>query len=174
MTPPDGGGGGGVRVGAPRVGVRGTNVTRNTPRFDAITKWLNEVSGVHQFDLGGISEQAQEKILYGLEKHGRPVTRVTPYMTSRTVEAGQRYLARTNKPTKNEFWAEVEKSALGVMIERIANAGGDLRSTWAAHPLTAAYREQKAKKYPGKPMGQASGKLLSEMRSTRAFAVKSR
>jgi hypothetical protein len=47
-------------------------------------------------------------------------------------------------------------------------------AVWAAHPLTAEYRKAKAKKYPGKPMGQASGALLRDVRSTQAFAATKR
>lgn len=167
MPPPDGGGGGGI-------GARRSGMTRNTPQLDAVVKWLNELESTKVFDVGGISELSQTKIKYGLEKYGRPVTKVTPYMKQRAVKAAQSYLEKTRRPTKSEFWNEVEKATLGVVIERIANAGGDLKSVWASHPLSPEYKARKAQQYPGKPMGQASGKLLSDLRSSKAFAVKSK
>lgn len=169
VPPADGGGGGSPRSGASRSGV-----TRQTPQLDAMLKWLNEVASTRVFDLGGVSDLSREKIAYGLEAHGRPVLKVTPYMTKRVVETAQKYIAKTTKPSKVAFWDEVEKTALAVVIERIANAGGDLKSEWANHPLSPAYKAAKAKKYPGKPMGQASGKLLGDLRSTRAFSVRGR
>lgn len=160
------------RTGAPRTGTGASSaVNASTPKLDAITKWLDQVSGVHTVDLGGISALSQTKIAHGLEKHGRPVTKVNSYMIGRLVARAQSWLASTSRPTKDSFWNAVDAEAKGVVIERIANAGGDLRAEWASHPLTKPYARAKAKRYPGKPMGQASGDLLSDLRSTGSFAV---
>jgi len=59
-----------------------------------------------------------------------------------------------------------------VISERIANAGGDLASVWASKPLTKRYAAWKRKNYPGKPMGQLTGDLLKELRSTRPFVTR--
>lgn len=153
------------RIGAPRAGV-----TVSTPQLDRFKKWLDEVGGVTQFDLGGIAPESQKKIQYGLEAHGRPVVAVTPYLTGRAIQGGQRAL-RGARPTVHAFWHEVEREVIGVIRERVANAGGDLRARWAANPLSREYARQKARRYPGRPMGQASGALLRDLRSERAFVV---
>ena len=75
----------------------GANVTRNTPALDATIKWLEQVGGVHGLDLGGISAESQIKIAHGLEAHGRPVTKVNPYMVARMVQRAQRWLAATGR-----------------------------------------------------------------------------
>lgn len=159
------------RTGAPRTGTGASAVTASTPRLDALTKWLDSVSAVHTVDLGGLSELSRTKIEHGLEKHGRPVTKVNAYLIGRLVQRAQSWVRNTERPTKAAFWDAIDAEALGVIRERVANAGGDLRAEWAAHPLTRPYARQKARKYPGKPMGQASGALLSDLRSTGAFAV---
>ena len=161
------------RTGTPRTGASrsGGGVTRSTPRLDAAAKWLASVSSVHTVDLGGLSELSQTKIAHGLEKHGRPVTRVTAYMIGRMVDRAQSWLRGENNPTKAAFWSTLDAEALGVICERIANGGGDLASVWAANPLTRPYARWKARKYPGKRMGEASGALLRHLRSAGAFAV---
>lgn len=170
-------GGSPARTGAPRLGQSrtggGSGVNRSTPQLDATAKWLNEISGVHTVDIGGISALSHTKIKHGLEKHGRPVTKVTAYMVGRLIDRAQRWLKSVSRPTKAAFWDTIDAEAMGVIVERIANAGGDLATQWAAHPLKPAYREWKSIKYPGKPMGQASGALLRDLRSSGAFAVTS-
>ncbi len=158
---------GSSRTGASRTGT----VTKSTPRLDAVAKWLASVQGVHTVDLIGISEESRRKIAFGLEAHGRPVTQVTPYMVARLVERARSFVASEARPTKDAFWRVIDREALGVIIERIANAGGDLASVWASRPLTREYAARKRRLYPGKPMGQASGKLLADLRSQRADAV---
>lgn len=159
------------RTGAPRTGTGASQVNASTPKLDAVAKWLDSVSGVHTVDVGGISALSQTKIVHGLEKHGRPVTRVNSYMVARLIDRAQSWLRSTQRPTKAAFWDAIDSEALGVIRERIANGGGDLRAEWAQHPLTKPYARWKAKNHPGKPMGQASGALLSDLRSTGAFAV---
>ncbi len=159
---------GASRTGAARTGSR---VTTSTPRLDATAKWLAAVQGVHTVDLIGITQESRDKIAYGLEGRGRPVTQVTPYMIARIVDRARSWIGGESRPTKDAFWRVVDREALGVIIERIANAGGDLRAVWASKPLDPDYARRKAKLYPGKPMGQASGDLLSDLRSTRADAV---
>jgi hypothetical protein len=159
---------GASRTGAPRTGTR---VQASTPRLDAAAKWLASIQGVHTVDLIGISQESRDKIAYGLEAHGRPVTPVTPYMIGRLVARAQSYLQNETRPTKDSFWRAVDREALGVIIERVANAGGDLRAVWASKPLDPEYARRKAKLYPGKPMGQASGALLSNLRSASTDAV---
>lgn len=167
MAPPDGGM---PSIGAPRTG-QPQNVRRATPQLDATAKWLDAIGGIHTIDLGGIAELSQKKIRYGLEAHGRPVTKVTPYLVGRLVTRGQRWLATTPRPSRAAWWDTIEREALGVLIERVANAGGDLAGAWSSHPLTPAYARQKARRHPGKPMGQATGALLRDLRSAGAFAV---
>lgn len=168
MPPPDGGL---PAIGAPRTGQRG--VTRSTPTLDATAKWLADLQGTHTVDLGGISELSRKKIAFGLEAHGRPVTKVTPYLIARLTTRGQRWLGQTARPTRAQWWQVIDAEALGVVIERLNTAGGDLSGEWASHPLTPAYAAQKARRYPGKPMGQATGALLRDVRSAGAFAVTS-
>lgn len=160
------------RVGTPRVGGPRSGVQVSTPRLDATAKWLGEIAGTTAIDLGGVSELSQIKIQYGLEARGRPVLLVTPYMQGRAVAAGQRYVGSTRAPTKADFWRAVEDEIKGVVIERIANAGGDLAAVWASKPLTKRYAQWKRANYPGKPMGQLTGQLLSELRSTRSFVAR--
>lgn len=160
------------RIGTPRVGGQRSGITKSTPRLDAATKWLSEIAGTTEIDLGGISDASWLKITYGLEARGRPVLLVTPYMQGRAVAAGQRYLRGTRAPTRDAFWREIELEMKGVISERIANAGGDLASVWASKPLTKRYAAWKRKNYPGKPMGQLTGDLLKELRSTRPFVTR--
>lgn len=160
------------RVGTPRVGGPRSGAQVSTPRLDATAKWLGEIAGTTAIDLGGVSELSQIKIQYGLEARGRPVLLVTPYMQGRAVAAGQRYVGSTRAPTKADFWRVVEDEIKGVVIERIANAGGDLAAVWSSKPLTKRYAAWKRKNYPGKPMGQLTGQLLSELRSTRSFVAR--
>lgn len=169
MPPPDGGL---PSIGMPRTGQRG-GVTRSTPALDATKKWLDSISGVHTVDLGGISAESQRKITYGLERRGRPVTKVTAYMVGRMVSRGQRWLAGVARPTKAAFWDVIDGEALGVIRERLANAGGDLSGEWAKNPLNPEYAKEKARRYPGRPMGQRTGALLRDVRSAGAFAVSS-
>lgn len=159
------------RVGTPRIGGARNGVTVSTPRLDATAKWLNEVAGVTEIELGGLDDASVLKIRYGLEARGRPVLLVTPYMQGRAISAGQRYVGSTRAPTKDGFWREVELEIKGVVTERIANAGGDLASVWASKPLTKRYAAWKRENYPGKPMGQLTGALLRDLRSTGAFAL---
>ena len=156
-------------IGRPRIGMRQQG--QSAQKLSMTASWFGEVAAVRQLDLGGVSDLAQKKIAFGLEKRGRPVLRVTPYLRGRLLAAAQRYLASGGRLTRAGFLDAIEREALGVVTERIANAGADLRSVWAAHPLSPAYRRWKARKYPGKPMGQLTGRLLSELRSTRAFVV---
>lgn len=169
MPPPDGGL---PTIGAPRTGQRG-GVTRSTPTLDATAKWLDQIAGIHTVDLGGLSEQSRAKIAYGLEARGRPVTRVNAYMIGRMVTRAQQWLAAIKRPTKAQFLDVLDGEALGVVRERLANAGGDLAGVWAANPLDPDYAREKRRTHPGKPMGQRTGALLREVRSTGAFAVTS-
>lgn len=146
-------------------------MTKSTPRLDATAKWLTEVQGVTSVELIGLSQESVRKIAFGLEGRGRPVTLVTPYMIARMIQRAQSFVRNESRPTRDAFWRVIESEAKGVIIERVANAGGDLASVWASKPLKPDYAAWKRKNYPGKPMGQLTGALLTDLRKTTTDAV---
>ncbi len=133
--------------------------------------WLKKVAGITEVQIGGISDLSQKKIAFGLEKHGRPVTLANSHMKRYVTKRLKEEFNVDNLPTKSQFINALEGHVLEVVIDRIENAGGDVASTWSAHPLTKKYAAYKLAKYGRRPMGQASRRLLKELQSRKAFAL---